>query len=372
MPTIRAASGISSPRERVRIARAVPALVGGAHQPARPACSAGAARRIRSPISVCVRMYPHSASSSGRACQDRVRDGHLADVVQLRRLAVSLDVRRDQAEPLRERDGPARPPPSRGGRDRGRAREGRRPAPRRSGAPGSAGRPSRRTCADRPAGADRRTLWRHGSAPSRRRGDVEPVAVLGQRAGRGVHQRLERAGSRTSTQNSSPPSGTPSRPSRGQRACRRAARAARRRRVPERVVVQLEPVEIEERRPRPSPVLARLAQIGEQGAAVAEAGELVGERLAPRPREHPLVLGDGPCHPHDDGEEGRHREQRGERTARMEGREPEHADGHDGEDRGRASRDRTPDPARWHRAPRPPRRSRRARRSSRLEHGARR
>ena len=276
---IREASGIASPDEPVRVARAVPVLVARADDRRRRCGRPGDARRIRSPTTVCWRMNSHSRSSSGPGLW-RISSGTAI-------LPMSCSCAARQSSSSSSRRSPSRSPDLDG--ERGDARRGAPGGPARGRRAPRGGRPSsgrgrRAASASARRGARRRgsSAWldvrrlvgqHHGAERAR---DVEPLAVLGERGARPVDERLgfgrDRRARRGRTRRRR--GGTRRRPLPGRR---ELLPEPREQRVPggmaEAVVVPLEPVEVEDHQQRLgrrwSSSSAPL-EVGEELAAVAE------------------------------------------------------------------------------------------------------
>ena len=205
---IRAAIGIAVAGEAVRVAAAVPALVGRADDPP-DRRNAGAPRGCAAPISVCRRMNAHSSSverprllrgprRGSRACRRRAarpRDGAPRASRRLRPSRV----------PTRDRElGDARDVVAQA---RLALLERCAAAPRAVLAPRSRAGASARRGAGRRARARRRIVASSGSsdAPNAAR-DAEAVAVLVRGCAVRSRSRCLCRGGGASTQNSSPPS----------------------------------------------------------------------------------------------------------------------------------------------------------------------
>ena len=264
--------------QAVRVAGAVPALVRGAHQPRRPGPSAGAAETIRSPISVWRRMNSHSCGSSGPGLvEDRVRDRDLADVVQLGGVAHALRLvarscpggarspRRDRATPSRW--------PNRSGSRSVRARTSTSLLWRVADVRPAFFCAYMRWSAIRSASVGVLRLAReHDRAV--RGGDVEALAVLGQRRRRArddrvgdLVARLEQRAELVAAHPERPPA--PAQIGRQVRAQPHQQRVAGR--VAEGVVVVLEAVEVEEHE-HDRPRVVGVGQQARRARAPARAG----------------------------------------------------------------------------------------------------
>ena len=135
---IRAPSGISSPRQAVRVAGAVPALV-VVENPVGDRLDAEALEHPVADLRVALEHHPLRLGERARLAQDLLRDRELAEVVQAGGEAGQLDLLVGEAEPARRsgRRGRrraasgcrcrrrARRRPARGSRRRGSARRGR-------------------------------------------------------------------------------------------------------------------------------------------------------------------------------------------------------------------------------------------------------
>ena len=100
----------------------------------------------------------------------------------------------------------------------------------------------------------------------------------------------------------------------------------------ERVVVPLEPVEVEDHQQGGLDLGLReeAFEIGQKLSAIAETGQRVGDGLMPRELEQPAILAEGHREPHDDREQRRGRETDGEQVDLVEVVVDQHADGEDG------------------------------------------
>ena len=211
---MRAPSGISSPREAVGVAAAVPALVARADEPGDAARSAGAAREdALADQRVLAHQLPLRVVERPGLVEDLVGDRDLADVVQLGGAREHVELLGVEAEPPRRRAAASAATPSRWSLELrlALAQEPQQHVARLAARPSRRAGSSARTCAGRRAAA-RRSASRASSgsttAPQEAR-DREARRRCSESARRGRRRSAARRrppASATSTQNSSPPS----------------------------------------------------------------------------------------------------------------------------------------------------------------------
>ena len=291
---------------RVGVAAAVGPLVARADERG----DAGqAGRGLEDPLAdqrVAAHERPLVAVERAGLVEDRVRDRELADVVQGGGDAHVLAAARASGRGARRRPPRARRRRRRGRSARGRARTAaasaaRRSAPRRSGAR----RASARTCARRRAAAPRRPCRpRPGSTtvpqeastakPSPRSVSAARTSVAAPSAAT-VEQRAELVAAH--------PVGPAVADDRRREPAAEAVQERVAGRVAEGVVVALEAVEVAQHEDVGLAAVEPRLEVGEQPAAVAEAGQRVGDRLVAHGLEDAEVLAERRDHADDHGEQ---------------------------------------------------------------------
>ena len=279
--------------------------------------SAGAAARIRSPITVCWWMNaPLAGLERVRLVQERIGNRDLADVVELGRLYELIDLGLRELEQLGRLGGELGDAVSMPGEQR---------VPLHQHAQEGIGRLASRRRAlavllvvhplicNAQGGRGVAGLVRDPDEAVRDR-DLESLAVLAEGGGRSRHGERRVALDRQERAElvAAHPVGARQRPDRALEGGSEPGQQRIAGRVAERVVVALEPVQVEENEYLRAAL--RLGEILEQPAPIAESGQGVGERLLAAQPNHPEVVEEDENQPQDQRADAGGAERQGERV----------------------------------------------------------